>query len=68
MNNPAQIKRFIFTGIPGSGNTFVVKELEILDYSLVTTLKKNVVIYLAHFVTIILIMRSLQQKFGCFFQ
>ncbi|WP_291396058.1 hypothetical protein [Acinetobacter sp.] len=28
MNNPAQIKRFIFTGTPDSGKTSVIRELE----------------------------------------
>ena len=32
MNNPEQIKRFIFTGTPGSGKTSVIKELEKLGY------------------------------------
>ena len=32
MNNPAQIKRFIFTGTPGSGKTSVILELERLGY------------------------------------
>ena len=35
MNNPAQIKRFIFTGTPGSGKTSVIKELEKSGYSVI---------------------------------
>ena len=35
MNNPAQIKRFIFTGTPGSGKTSVIVELEKLGYVVV---------------------------------
>lgn len=32
MNKPEQIKRFIFTGAPGSGKTSVIEELEKLGY------------------------------------
>lgn len=32
MNNPTQIKRFIFTGTPGSGKTSVILTLEKLGY------------------------------------
>jgi predicted ATPase len=35
MNNPAQIKRFIFTGTPGSGKTSVIKELEKLGHAVI---------------------------------
>ena len=35
MNNPAQIKRFIFTGAPGSGKTSVIKELEKLGHAVI---------------------------------
>ena len=35
MNNPAQIKRFIFTGTPGSGKTSCLKELEKLDHAVI---------------------------------
>ncbi len=32
MNTPAKIKRFIFTGTPGSGKTSVIKQLEKLGH------------------------------------
>ncbi len=35
MNNPAQIKRFIFTGTPGSGKTSVIRELEKLGHAVI---------------------------------
>ncbi len=35
MNNPAQIKRFILTGTPGSGKTSVIMELEKLGHSVI---------------------------------
>ena len=35
MNNPAQIKRFIFTGTPGSGKTSVSRELEKLGHAVI---------------------------------
>jgi predicted ATPase len=35
MNNPAQIKRFIFTGTPGSGKTSCLKELEKLGHAVI---------------------------------
>jgi predicted ATPase len=35
MNNPAQIKCFIFTGTPGSGKTSVIVELEKLGHSVI---------------------------------
>ena len=35
MNNPAQIRRFIFTGTPGSGKTSVIRELEKSGYAVI---------------------------------
>ena len=35
MNNPAQIRRFICTGTPGSGKTSAIKELEKRGYSVI---------------------------------
>ena len=35
MNNPTQIKRFIFTGTPGSGKTSCLKELEKSGYTVI---------------------------------
>ena len=35
MNNPAQIKRFILTGTPGSGKTSVIRELEKLGHAVI---------------------------------
>ncbi len=35
MNNTAQIKRFIFTGTPGSGKTSVIIELEKLGHTII---------------------------------
>lgn len=35
MNNPAQIKRFILTGTPGSGKTSVIRELEKLGHTVI---------------------------------
>ena len=35
MNNPAQIKRFILTGTPGSGKTSVIVELEKLGHTVI---------------------------------
>lgn len=35
MNNPAQIRPFIFTGTPGSGKTSVIVELEKSGYVVV---------------------------------
>ena len=35
MNNPEQIRRFIFTGTPGSGKTSVIKELERLGHRVI---------------------------------
>ncbi len=35
MNNPAQIKRFILTGTPGSGNTSVIRELEKFGHAVI---------------------------------
>lgn len=35
MNNPAQIKRFILTGTPGSGKTSVILELEKLGHAVI---------------------------------
>ncbi len=35
MNNLNQVKRFIFTGTPGSGKTSVIKELEKSGYAVI---------------------------------
>lgn len=35
MNNPAQIKRFILTGTPGSGKTSVIRELEKFGHAVI---------------------------------
>jgi predicted ATPase len=35
MNNPAQIKRFILTGTPGSGKTSLIRELEKLGHAVI---------------------------------
>ena len=35
MNNPAQIKRFIFTSAPGSGKTSVIMGLEKLGHTVI---------------------------------
>jgi predicted ATPase len=43
MNNPAQIKRFIFTGTPGSGKTSVILALEKLGYDVIHEVPTDVI-------------------------
>ena len=45
MNNPAQIKRFIFTGAPGSGKTSVIMELEKLGHTVIHEAATDVIAF-----------------------